>query len=183
MADLFPRAGWLKIGYSREHVDAFFTHAREAYEDMEGDSMAALDVRRASFDLKRGGYATQPVDAALDRLEQAFSTRARDNYVRDHGQQAWFAELATHAQVLYPRLRRPQGERFDRPRGISGGYDAKAVDEVLDRMTSFFDKGEPLNVEDLRSLTFKRRAKWRAYDERVVDAYLARAVDILLGVA
>ncbi|WP_084127195.1 DivIVA domain-containing protein [Demequina sp. NBRC 110054] len=183
MADLFPRAGVLKIGYSRDHVDAFFTAAREAYEASDGGSMAALDVRRASFDLKRGGYATQPVDAALDRLEQAFSTRARDSFVRDHGQQAWFAELASHAQVLYPRLRRPHGERFARPSGLSGGYEAKAVDDVLDRMTAFFDKGEPLNVEDLRSLTFKRRPKWQAYDERVVDAYLARAVDILLGVA
>ncbi|MDN4473592.1 DivIVA domain-containing protein [Demequina zhanjiangensis] len=183
MTDLFPRAGRLKIGYRRDQVDEFFTQAREAYEQADGGAMDAIDVRRASFDLKRGGYATPPVDAALDRLEQAFAARSRESFIKQKGQEAWLADLANRAQVLYPRLRRPAGERFARPGGISGGYDAKAVDEVLDRLTGFFDRGEAISAEELRSLTFKRRAKWRAYEERVVDAYLARAVDILLGVA
>ncbi|WNM26292.1 DivIVA domain-containing protein [Demequina capsici] len=183
MTDLFPRAGRLKIGYRRAQVEEFFTAAREAYEDTEGDTMVALDIRRASFDLKRGGYSTQSVDAALDRIEQAFATRQRDSFVRTRGQEAWLADLAERAQVLYPRLRRPRGERFARPAGLSAGYDAGAVDDVLDRLTSFFDRGEPMNAEDLRSLTFSRKPRWAAYDERVVDAYLARAVDILLGVA
>ncbi|WP_084075711.1 DivIVA domain-containing protein [Demequina sp. NBRC 110052] len=183
MSDLFPRAGRVKSGYRRDQVDGFFSSARESYEHPSGATMTALDVRRAAFDLKRGGYTTSAVDAALDRLEQAFATRARDQYVRAHGQEAWLQDLAARAQVLYPRLRRPRGERFARPSGVSAGYDAKAVDDVLDRITGFFDRGEPLTAADIRGVAFARRPKWSAYDERVVDAFLARTVDILLGVA
>ena len=78
----------------------------------------ALDVRRAAFDLKHGGYKTAAVDTALDRLETAFAKRAREQFVRAHGQEAWMKQLAQRAQVLYPRLRRPKGERF-RPPGRS----------------------------------------------------------------
>ena len=185
MPDLFPKVNSFTLGYSPREVDQYFNRAREVYEKPGyGADLAAFDVRRASFDLKRGGYATPPVDAALDRLEVAFSTRVRDRFVREKGQDAWMQELAGRAQTLYPRLRRPAGERFAAPDGVfGGGYDRKEVDAVLDRLTAFCDQGQPITAEEVRATTFTRKRSSSAYDERVVDVYLARAVDILLGVA
>lgn len=184
MPDLFPKVSSFTLGYSPREVDQYFTRAREAYEKPGfATDLAAFDVRRASFDLKRGGYATAAVDAALDRLEVAFSARVRERFVRDRGQDAWMQDLAGRAQSLYPRLRRPAGERFAQPKAFQGGYDRTQVDAMLDRLTAFFDQGQPLTAEEVRSVTFARKRSGAAYDERVVDAYLARAVDILLGVA
>ena len=184
MPDLFPRAGATKLGYRRDDVDAYFSQARHVYEQPSAaEDLASFEVRRAAFGLARGGYATAAVDSALDRLEVAFSARVKERYIRDHGQDAWMAQLAERAQSLYPRLRRPAGQRFDRPGGLHGGYSQAQVDELLDRLTAFFDQGEPLTADELRGATFKRRSSWAAYEERVVDAYLARAVDILLGAA
>lgn len=183
MPDLFPRVSSFTLGYHQREVDQYFARARGAYEQpSDAGDLAAFDVRRASFDLKRGGYSTAAVDAALDRLEVAFSARVRERYIRERGQEAWMGELAERAQTLYPRLRRPEGERFAAPSGLGGGYDRDQVDALLDRLTAFFDQGRPVTAEEIRSVTFGRRRSWNAYDERVVDAYLARAVDILLGV-
>lgn len=183
MRDLFPRAGFGRIGYHRAQVDEFFAKARSSYEQsvLEDDAMSALDVRRAAFDLKRGGYKTAAVDTALDRLEVAFATRAREQFVRAHGQEAWMAKLAESAQVLYPRLRRPAGQRFRKPVKSRKGYDAREVDALLDRFIAFFDQGQDLTADELRAATFTRRGKRGAYDERTVDAFLARAIDILMG--
>ncbi len=186
MSDLFPRGGFLRTGYAVRQVDDFFARARAAYERpiLDEGAVSSHDVRRAAFDLKRGGYKTAPVDEALARLEVAFATRSREQYVRAHGQEAWMRVLAERAQVLYPRLRRPRGSRFAHPRGLFGkGYSATEVDAILDRLVAFFDTGAPLAPEELRAVLFSRRGGKRAYDERVVDAYLARAGDILQGAA
>jgi len=183
MRDLFPHAGFMRTGYHLVQVDEFFDRARAAYERpmLDDGGLSAFDVRRAAFDMKRGGYKTAAVDAALDRLETAFATRAREQFVRAHGQEAWMNQLAERAQVLYPRLRRPKGERFRQPVKSRHGYDAREVDVLIDRLIAFFDTGEHLTPEDLRHATFKRRGKRGAYDERTVDAFVARAVDVLMG--
>lgn len=183
MKDLFPRAGFLRNGYDRVQVDEFFARARGAYETphMDEQALSALDVRRAAFDLKRGGYKTPAVDDALDRLEVAFAARVREQYVRAYGQDAWMQVLSERAQVLYPRLRRPRGERFRHPDGSKKGYDAGEVDALLDRLIAFFDTGAPVTADDLRAVTFRLKRRKKAYDERTVDVYLARAADILLG--
>lgn len=184
MSDLFPRTSSLKHGYSREQVEEFFSRARKAYETAGNPNaeLSPLDVRRASFDLKRGGYSTAAVDSALDRLEIAFAKRTRETYTRQHGQEAWMQQLAGRAQVLYPRLRRPKGERFAHPGFMSRGYDAREVDKVLARVTAFFDRGEPLTAEQVRMVSFAQATGKRAYSEATVDAFLARTVDVLLGV-
>jgi len=183
MTDLFPRAGFLRTGYHRGQVDAFFAKARAAYERpaLDETAMSALDVRQAAFDLAKGGYKLADVDLALDRLEAAFASRSREQFVRQHGQQAWMQLLAQRAQVLYPRLRRPLGQRFSPPKAGKRGYDAKQVDDLLGRLIAFFDRGEPLTPEELREATFAARGRRGGYDERTVDAFLARSVDILMG--
>jgi len=183
MSEAFPRTGLMRSGYHRVQVDGFFADARSAYERpmLDDEAVSSLDVRRAAFDLRRGGYKCASVDAALDRLELAFAARARDQFVRAHGQQAWMDRLAESAQALYPRLRRPAGDRFRGPVGGYRGYDAREVDALVDRLIAFFDSGEPLTAEEMRAATFRRRGRRGAYDERTVDAFIARAVDILLG--
>ena len=71
MNDLFPSAGFMRRGYHRGQVEAFFTEARAAYERpmLDDQALSSLDVRRAAFDIKRGGYKCVAVDSALDRLE------------------------------------------------------------------------------------------------------------------
>lgn len=183
MRDMFPNVSFVRKGYHRAQVDQFFEQARAAYERpaLDDHHMSAFDVHRAAFDMVRHGYKTAAVDAALDRLEAAFATRARDQFVRAHGQQAWMAQLAERAQVLYPRLRRPLGQRFRPPVDSRAGYDAREVDALLNRLIAFFDSGQPLAPENLRHATFRKRGKRGAYDERTVDAYIARAVDVLQG--
>lgn len=184
MTDLFPRTSILRQGYNVNQVAEFFDEARVAYErpGSPASEISPLDVRRAAFDLKHGGYSTAAVDAALDRLEVAFVTRTREVFVRANGQDAWMQDLAVRAQTLYPRLRRPVGERFDHPARFKHGYDVREVDAILARITDFFDTGAPLDAQELRATVFRSKTGARAYDERTVDAFLARTVDILLGV-
>lgn len=183
MSTQFPRASFLSTGYNVAQVDEFFARARAAYEQpvLDESSMSAIDVRRAAFDLKRGGYKVDAIDGALDRLEVAFAQRARDQFVRQYGHDAWMRNLAERAQVLYPRLRRERGDRFRRPEGRKPGYSTVEVDALLDRLIQFFDTGVPLTADEVRSATFTAKRGKKAYDERTVDAYLARTVDILLG--
>jgi DivIVA domain-containing protein len=185
MSKLFPRAGLLRSGYSVKQVDAFFEKVRQVYEQpvVDPDDLSPLTIRKATFDLRYRGYHTDEVDTALDRLEDAFATRLREQFVQSQGQAAWHQDLASRAQALYDNLRKVPGQRFSRPDGIGKGYDAQQVDQLLDRLTSFFDTGEPIVADDIRTAAFARRFKPRAYDEDEVDAYLAQAVDILQGVA
>ncbi|MBN2176136.1 MAG: DivIVA domain-containing protein [Demequinaceae bacterium] len=184
MTDMFPRVGFLRQGYDREQVEEFFTNVRAAYERpiVDPNGLMPIDIRHAAFDIRARGYKTAEVDAALDRLEDAFAARLKDQFVHQQGIEAWHAQLAERAQVLYERLRRPKGARFSHPKRLRRGYRASDVDALLDRITAFFDRGTPLTPNDLRSAIFPRKAKWRSYDESKVDAYLARAIDILQGV-
>lgn len=185
MTVLFPKVNALRLGYHPAQVEAFFDTARSVYErpGQAPTDLEPLDVRRTAFDLKHGGYETTAVDAALDRLEVAFVGRQREAFVRRNGQDAWMQDLAQRAQTLYPRLRRPAGERFAHPARFGRGYRASDVDEFLARVTAFFDRGAPLTADEVRASTFRAARGARAYDEGTVDAFLARMVDILLGVS
>ena len=82
MSDLFPRVSFLQKGYDRRQVEEFFTNVRAAYErpTVDPGGMTPLDIRRAAFDLAGRGYKTEDVDAALDRLEDAFAARLREQF-------------------------------------------------------------------------------------------------------
>lgn len=182
MTRMFRTVGRLSTGYDPDQVDTFFTHARRAYEGDPGEPLTGQDVRRAAFDLVRGGYATTHVDAALDRLERAFAARERTDYVARHGQQAWMEHLAGQARTLYDRLRRPDGERFAPPRRGEQGYACADVDALCHRLVDYFDRGTPLTSEEIRHATFGRARGRDAYGEGPVDAFCDRAVEVLMGV-
>ncbi|EEH63910.1 DivIVA domain repeat protein [Gleimia coleocanis DSM 15436] len=183
MKGKFPRVKFLKKGYDTAAVDEFFEFAEQAYTGgLPASEFSAEQVRRAMFPLVRGGYDPYTVDAALDRMEGGFIQRDRANHVAVNGEAAWLAHVADRATTLYPRLSRPEGERFAHPEKDQPGYSAEAVDAFLARLADFFDQNEPLTVREIRSLTFPPAKEQKAYVEGAVDAYLARVIEILLSV-
>ena len=182
MTRMFQTAGLLRSGYDVGQVDEFFSHARQAYEGEVPETMTGRDVRQGAFDMVRGGYRADAVDGALDRLERAFVTRQRAQFVATHGQQAWLEQLASQARTLYGRLARPDGERFAPARRREQGYEPDDVDALCQRLVEYFDNGRPLTSDEIRHAHF-RRAKGRdAYGESAVDAFCDRAIEVLLGV-
>lgn len=175
----FTTVSWPKKGYDRDEVDEFFDHARAAYETGVA-TINSTDISSVSFDLVRKGYLTSEVDSALDRLEAIFVARARQEFIAANGQDAWNAALAARAQTLYPRLARPSGKRFSPATGQ--GYAQGAVDKLCDRIVAYFDTGAPITSADIRAAQFPPARGANAYSEASVDAFLARAVEVLLGV-
>ena len=178
----FPRVGFFSKGYDRGQVDAFFEDARRAYEGgVPPEQFSAEQVRLATFELKNRGYNIEAVDAAMNRLEAAFVKRDRADAVAAEGEAAWYDRVADRATTLYPRLQRPRGERFAHP--ASGrGYDCDEVDDLLDRIAAYFDEAGDLTANEIRTATFSPKRGKKGYAEGPVDAYLGRAIEILLAV-
>ena len=180
MSDMFPRVGLLRQGYRREQVEGYFATAHEIYDAGELDEMDSEGVRTVAFDIVRGGYKPAAVDSALDRLEAAFLQRRRADFVAERGRKAWMEEVAQLATTLYPRLLRPHGSRF--ASAHKHGYSKVEVDRLMDRVASYFDAATALSSIEVRTATFSAARKDAAYDERSVDRYLARVVEVLLSV-
>lgn len=184
MSRTFTTVGRRRTGYAPRQVDEFFGRAREAYEGrlVAEEPVTAAGIGAVCFDLVHGGYATAEVDAALDRLEAVFVAREREALVASLGQTAWTEQLADRARTLYERLARPSGERFAPARRGQPAYDRRDVDELCDRLVAYFDRATSLTSAQVREATFRRRSGRRGYAEGPVDAFLARAVEVLLGV-
>lgn len=180
MSDMFPKAGLMRRGYRAEQVDHYFATAHEIYDAGEVEEMDSEGVRTVAFDIVRGGYQADAVDAALDRLEAAFLQRRRADFVAEHGCQAWMDQVAELATTLYPRLLRPVGERFSPAERI--GYAKQEVDALMDQVAAYFDSQAPLTASQVRGTVFSAARRSRAYDEASVDRYLARVVEVLLSV-
>ncbi|MDR2722480.1 MAG: DivIVA domain-containing protein [Cellulomonadaceae bacterium] len=171
-----------KHGYDVDEVDAFFADARQAYEGQSATEMGVDHIHTATFDLVKRGYDITEVDAALDRLESAFIARDRAAFINTHGPDAWMTQLADRARTLYPRLSRPAGERFARPGLLNAGYATADVDALCQRMVAYFDRQQPLTSHEIRTATFGHARGAKAYNEAPVDAFMSRAVEVLLGV-
>lgn len=182
MTAMFRTVRRFRTGYDPEQVEDFFTRARRAYEGDRSEVLEGQDVRRAAFDLVRHGYAPDAVDAALDRLERAFTARRRAEFVASSGQDAWMEHLAGRARTLYERLRRADGERFARARHGEQGYAPEDVDALCHRLVDYFDHGSPLTSQEVRHATFGAARGRHAYAEGPVDAFLDRAMEVLIGV-
>jgi DivIVA domain-containing protein len=182
MTKMFSTVSRFRLGYEQEDVDDFFAHAREVYEGLSDEELTNRDIRSAGFELARGGYDTDEVDAALDRLESAFVARARQEVLVSGGSAAWMEQLAENARSLYGRLGRPDGERFEPARRGQPAYDRDDVDDLCERLVEYFDKTEPITADEIRRARFRRRTGRRGYAEAPVDAFFARAVEVLLGV-
>ena len=179
--DTFPRAGRLSKGYDVDQVESFLARARAAYEENgRGPAMTSWHVRTVGFDLVRGGYDVDAVDAALDRIEDAFSRREKQRGEERSGSQAWQTQLRTQEQSLRAQLGRADGERFPRGSGMELTYDIDAVDDLCIRIEESFAMGQPLPPDAVRLAVFKSRRGSRGYREASVDAFLDRVVELLV---
>ncbi|WP_285117142.1 DivIVA domain-containing protein [Leifsonia sp. fls2-241-R2A-40a] len=177
----FPRSPKSKPGYDAEQVDEFLQTARRAYDgDEDAPEMTAADIRHVAFSMAKGGYSTSHVDAALERLEDAFAARERESVRSRRGDATWFEEARTTAQVVLNRLDRPLGQRFDRVNFLTLGYNRNDVDRFANRLVRYFQDGRPMSVDEVRTVTFREQRG--GYREVQVDLLLDSVTDVMLAV-
>jgi DivIVA domain-containing protein len=178
----FPRTARSTLGYDPEQVDEFLQAARRAYDADEPPEAAltAADIRQTAFAMVKGGYSTTHVDAALERLEDAFAARERELVQGAAGTSEWLEQARTTAQVILNRLARPAGERFDRVSFLTYGYNKADVDRFSTRLVRYFQDGRPMSVEEVRTITF--RPQHGGYREAQVDLLLDSVTDVMLAV-
>ena len=175
----FPTVGRGKRGYDPEQVDGFLSKARSVF-DGRARGLTAVDIRRTAFDLRKGGYEPGAVDAALERLEDVFATRERQAARSELGEKEWFGRARELAQVIVNRLNRADGERFDRVGALKQGYSVAEVDRFSERLIRYFSDGHPLDIEEVRIVTF--RPQRGGYSEAQVDLLLDSVTDVMLAV-
>lgn len=179
-ASPFPRVSGRRKGYRVEDVDAFLARARAAFEVPDDADVVAVTVRTAAFPLVRHGYQVAAVDAALGRIEDAFAAREREAALGRAGARAWVGQSRRLAQDVLDRLTRPNRQRFRRAGFLRYGYRIDEVDIVADKLARFLESGEPLSVDQVRSVAF--RMQRRGYDEAQVDAVLDAVIEVMLAV-
>ncbi|MDR1118882.1 MAG: DivIVA domain-containing protein [Bifidobacteriaceae bacterium] len=180
MADLFRRAGRSR-GYKAAEVDDFFGRAQAVYEGRSTEVMTPNDVRNVAFSQAKGGYEEPQVDGALDRLDNAFTRKQRSEFIALHGQQAWLDKIVDRATTLYDRLGRPDGKKFAPASGGARAYDRTQVDALLHRLADYFNNGAALTSQDVRHAVFSTVRGKRGYAMGPVDAYLDRALEVLVA--
>ena len=177
----FPRARRGALGYRIAEVDEFLAAARAAYDSRPPSAdLTAERIRRTAFGMQRGGYRTAAVDAALERLEDAFAQRERTAAVRSTGERAWISDSRQLAKELIARLSRPRRSRFRRTGLLGTGYSVPEVDRFAERTREYFEAGSDLTVEEVRAVAF--RAKRHGYSERQVDLVIDGVVEVMLAV-
>jgi DivIVA domain-containing protein len=187
----FPRTGKKMLGYKIEQVDDFLESTRRAYDqdaygpgaNDTGDGgvhLTARQIRHTAFVMQKGGYSPQHVDAALERLEDAFAARERERAAATVGRKAWLDEARTTAQVIVDRLSRPAGHRFDRTSVLNVGYSRADVDRFTNKLVKHFKDGFPMTVDDVRTVVF--RPQRGGYREAQVDVLMDAVVDVMLAV-
>lgn len=178
MSTTFPRVRKGR-GYDIDEVEDFLEDARRAYTGDRGSAQVvdATFIRRVGFTMRKNGYSPPHVDAALERLEDAFATRERDRSLGELGDQGVYQSARSDAQELLDRLTRSRGRRFRRVSVFTGGYSVREVDAFADRVALFLREGEALSVEEVRGVLFSRQRG--GYQETQVDVVLDAVVDLL----
>ncbi|TFB64094.1 DivIVA domain-containing protein [Cryobacterium sp. Hz9] len=143
-------------------------------------ALTAEGIRHTAFAMHKDGYSPDHVDAALERLEDAFAARERDQATRAGGEQAWMADAESAANVLVARLSRPPGQRFTRASVLAVGYKKADVDRLANKLVKHFRHGHELTVDEVRTAVF--RPERGGYREAQVDLVLDSAVDVMLAV-
>jgi DivIVA domain-containing protein len=182
VSNTFPHSRKSKLGYNVDQVEDFLEEARAAYTADRGAQSVvnAASIRQMAFSMQKGGYSTSHVDAALERLEDAFATRERDRAFAETGDGAWYAQARGSAQAILDRLARDPGRRFSRTGPFTTGYNPKDVDAFATRLVNYFQHGKPMSVEHVRTVVF--RGKKRGYNETQVDLLLDSVVNVMLAV-
>lgn len=183
MSTTFPRTRGRRLGYDTAEVEQFLAQARAAYDGgpaSTASEVTAAEIRRAAFTMQRGGYATAAVDAALERLEDAFAARERERKLRGAGERAYYAGTRALAKEIIARMERPSRQKFTRTGPFAVGYSVKDVDRFADQVRAYFEEGAQLAVDDVRAVAF--RPKRNGYQEAQVDLLIDGLVEVMLAV-
>jgi DivIVA domain-containing protein len=179
----FPLARSGKPGYDVAEVDAFLERARTAYSLPPGhpEGLSSLEIRRIAFRVvRKNGYSARHVDAALERLDEAFAAREREQEVALQGSELYYQGVRATAQEIINRLARGDGNRFRRVGVFTRGYHPADVDAFSRLISAYFEQGRALPVETVRTIAF--RSKYRGYHEAQVDLLLDAVVELMLAV-
>jgi DivIVA domain-containing protein len=182
VSSTFPTTKKSENGYAIDRVEEFLQAARTAFDADRAltASLTSRDIRRTSFPLTKGGYSIRHVDAALERLEDAFATREKEVAIAAGKGDDWIVEARGTAQAVLDRLARGKGKRFTRAGFLREGYSIRDVDAFSERLIAYFQSGTHLTVADVRAVTF--RVKTRGYSERQVDELLDAVIEAMLAV-
>lgn len=181
----FERVQRNDYGYNAKQVDQFLQRARVSLETPKAAThvITSGDVRAVSFDPVKGGYSAAVVDAALDRLEDAFARRERDELIAASGEDAWLREIGNLSGILRGRLHRPDGERFRRPsKGKARSYNTVDVDRLCRDLLGYLEEDKPLSVDNVRRAVFRPAVGKDGYEENQVDAFLDRVVELMAAI-
>ncbi|MFP5313286.1 MAG: DivIVA domain-containing protein [Actinomycetes bacterium] len=181
----FERVQRSEYGYNAKQVDQFLQRARVSLEtpDAATDPVDSSTVRAVSFDPVKGGYSAAVVDAALDRLEDAFARRERDELIAARGEDAWLRQIGSLSGILRGRLHRPDGERFRRPaKKKARSYNTDDVDRLCRELVAYLEQDKPLSVDSVRRAVFRPAAGQEGYEESQVDAFLDRVVELMAAI-
>ncbi len=173
----FSKVKRSKLGYNCDQVDAFVAMARQQYERPEGYLLASERVRETEFDLVRGGYDVNLVDAALDRIEDALADREFARKRQTRGEQAIADQLTRISEIVLTRAQRPKRKRFDAVAWPARGYNRKQVDALCNLVLEHLVNSEPLLMSEVRRIVFS--AQRGGYAENQVDAFIDRVIQIL----
>jgi DivIVA domain-containing protein len=178
----FPRTRRSQRGYNVEQVEDFLEDARRAYATPPGEpvGVSAESIRHTAFSLQRAGYSPSHVDAALERLEDAFATREREQALLTAGDEAWYSQARQIAQEIVDRLSRPALHRFARAGILTDGYDRKEVDAFANRLLKYFEDRLVMTVDEVRTVAFRPRK--HGYREAQVDLLLDSAIKVMQAV-
>jgi DivIVA domain-containing protein len=185
-----PRCAEGERGYDVAQVDDLLAAVHAALQDTEpgvrpahrSGTVLSTQVRAAVFAGARGGYRPEAVDELLEAVEDALAAAERERCLRAEGPEAWQEHLDALDRLVRNRLDRPRTRRFRRPsRPRAQGYSAAHVDVLCERLGARLDGTAALAPAELRRAVFPPAQGERSYEEHQVDAFLDRAVQLLLA--
>lgn len=183
-----PRCARNAWGYDVGQVDAFLGAVQEALDgagrgsEVRPAAVLSTHVRSALFTAVRGGYRPEAVDEILDAAEDALAAAEREQVLRTRGPAAWQEHVDALTEVVRGRIERPRTQRFRRPsRSRAQGYSAAHVDVLCERLGARLAGSAPLEPAELRGAVLPPAHGERSYEEQQVDAFLDRAVQLLLA--
>lgn len=171
----FSKTSKKNFGYDPAEVDALVSQARTVFAQVEAAITDEGFIRNAQFGLVKGGYEIALVDAALDRLDDAFGLQLARNTIRRNSYEAAREKLAKWREALLSRTERGKNKAFESAGFLGKGYDRKQVDVALGNISAHLAGSAVLTTAQLREVKFKPVTG--GYKEAQVDAFLDRAVD------
>ena len=175
MSYSFNRAGKRRRGYSISQVDEFLKIAREQYNNPSLSLVSAMDVRATRFELERNGYSISVVDAALEKLEDAFAAAEFGKELKNQGYFEFTEDLAEVKKLVLARCNRKNKKKFRKRKWPNKGYSTRQVDAFCSQLGNKVETKANLTVKELRVATFK--LKRGGYAEYQVDAFLEKVVE------